>query len=473
MMEFKGPQGRQWYVTLVAVGGLMLMLLLAGVVGLLLNERVDRITRQAFLYDVELLDDSDDLLAAILEVRHYHRNIAFTGYSEDQAAGLDDAYLTLLGETEELEGLRVPEDSPQPEQIRAMAEKYHDNVRPALDLADTNPEAFEEVSDRELARLEEMRRAAEEIEEEGEERSESALESVERATSTTRLVLLVTIGGLLLVGAMLAYAAVHVVTEMRRSYARQKEAARAAERASRAKTDFVADVSHELRTPLTVLKGNAELGLALEEDCSHGEILEAIVEESENMTSMVEDLLFLTRSDSASLPLEMEPIGVEQFLAGVADRARVFLEQRGVTFRTEIRGDGEVNVDRRRAEQAIMVFVDNAAKFGSPEELVTLSSATERGELRVTVKNRGPTIPEESLPYVFERFYRVDKSRERKRGGTGLGLAIAKTIVQAHGGRVEARSGEREGTRMSLYLPLVAASLSSGGYEKSADGSTG
>ncbi len=87
---------------------------------------------------------------------------------------------------------------------------------------------------------------------------------------------------------------------------------------------------------------------------------------------------------------------------------------------------------------------------------MTLSSVTERGGLRVTVEDRGPGIPEESLPHVFERFYRVDKSRKRERGGTGLGLSIAKTIVEAHGGRVEAWSRPGEGTRMSLYLPLLA-----------------
>ncbi len=362
-MDIEGRRGRSWYVTLGAVGGLVFMLLVAGVVGLLLNERVARVAEQAFVYDVELADDSDDLRALILDVRHYHRNITFTGYSRDQVRGLENAYGLLLEETEELEGLRVPEDKPQPEEIRAMAQEYYGNIRPVLDTAEEDPKAFEEISDRELVRLEEMRRAAEEIEEVGEDRSEIAFQSVRGATSTTRLVLLVAIGGLLLVGAMLAYAAVRVATEMRSSYAKQKEAARVADRASEAKTDFIADVSHELRTPLTVLRGNAELGLAMREECSHGEILHAMVDESKHMTAMVEDLLLLARSDSAELPMQTEPICAEMLLWGVADRARVFIEERGAHLETDIEGEGEVDVDRRRAEQAIMVLVDNAATF--------------------------------------------------------------------------------------------------------------
>lgn len=453
-MRPKSLQARSWYVIVATVGGLLTAILLAGVIGLLLNQRVDDVTRQAFEYDVELADDADDLRAGILELRHYHRNIAFTGASRSQVAELDEAYEVVLEETGELEDLGVPEGVPNPEDIRARAEEYYSDFRPAVDLAEGDPDTFTDASDLGLQRLEEMQSAAEEIEDLGEERSEAALQTVDSATSTARLVLLGAVGGLLLAGAVLAYLAVRFVGELRRSYARQREATEVAEKASQVKTDFIADVSHELRTPLTVLRGNAELGLALEEDCSHGEILDEIVKESKKMSSMVEDLLFLARSDSATLPLEKEFIPVEPFLEEVVGRSKMLVQERGASFEAELSGIGEIEADPERVEQAVLVFVDNASKFSPKGEPVTLSAATENGELRISVEDRGPGIPEKDLPHIFDRFYRVDKSRERKRGGTGLGLSIAKTIVESHGGHAEVESRVGGGTRMSVYLPL-------------------
>jgi histidine kinase len=100
--------------------------------------------------------------------------------------------------------------------------------------------------------------------------------------------------------------------------------------------------------------------------------------------------------------------------------------------------------------------VDNAAKYSPDGGRVTLSAITESGELLIRVEDRGPGIPDEHLPHIFERFYRVDKARTRKQGGAGLGLSIAQTIAQAHGGRIEVESHVGEGTKMSLHLPLAA-----------------
>jgi signal transduction histidine kinase len=210
-----------------------------------------------------------------------------------------------LNELEDL-GVREP-DAPQPEELRRIAEEYYADFRPAIDLYETDRAAFTEASDRGLFRIGEMGQAGEQLDELGEERWEESLASVDEATATASVVLLAVIGGLLLVGVTLAYAAVRVVNELRRLYADQQAAAKQLAEASKAKTDFLADASHELRTPLTVLRGNAEVGLAIDGSGDHKEILEDIVKESGRMTRMVEDLLFLARSDSASLPLEMSP----------------------------------------------------------------------------------------------------------------------------------------------------------------------
>jgi signal transduction histidine kinase len=455
-MRSKGLQATSsWYVIAASVGGLLAAILLAGVIGLLLNQRIESVTEQALEYDMEVEDEGDDLRVAVLEVRHYHRNLMFTGTSQGQIAEFEDAYAVLLEEINELEDLGIPEDKPQPGEIRTLAKEYYADFRPAVDRAENDRDAFVDAADRGLLRLEQMNEDAEELDDLGEDLSEDSLGKVDRTAATARLVLLGSVGALLLAGATLAYLTVRFFGELRRSYARQQEATEAAEKASQLKTNFIADVSHELRTPLTVLRGNAELGLAFEEDCSHGEVLDEIVKESKKMSSMVDDLLFLARSDADALPLKRKRIPITPFLKEVAGRSKILVEKRGARFEAKLSGRGEIVADAERLEQAVLVLVDNASKFSPKGETVTLSAAAERGELRVSVEDRGPGIPEEVLPHVFERFYRVDKSRERKRGGAGLGLSIAKTIVESHGGRVGAESHPGEGTRMSLYLPLV------------------
>ena len=442
---------RPWRITIAAVVGLLVAILVAGVVGFMLNRNVEQVTDEALRYDVDLEDEGDDLRAAVLDLRHYHRNIHFGGLSRTQVENFEDAYTRLNEEISELEDLGVRDpNAPQPEEIRRMADEYYANFRPAIDLYEEDPEAFFEASDQGMALIDKMNQAGEELDELGERLAEASLSEVDRATRTARVVLLGVIGGLLLVGAALAYAAVRVMSELRAASEQLAEA-------SRTKTAFLADVSHELRTPLTVLQGNAEVGRALDPDWTHKEILDEIVRESGKMTHMVEDLLFLARSDSAALPLEIEMVPVESFLAEIAGRAEALTRERGAALETTLlSGEGEVRIDQRRMEQVVLILVDNAAKYGPQGSRVRLTSTTKAAELRLTVADEGPGIPEEELPRIFERFYRVDKARSRKLGGAGLGLPIAKAIVEMHGGRIEAESRVGEGTRMSIYLPLVS-----------------
>lgn len=223
--------------------------------------------------------------------------------------------------------------------------------------------------------------------------------------------------------------------------------------AARAKTNLLADVSHELRTPLTVIRGNADIGLELQRGCAHDEILEEILREASTMSRMVEDLLFLARSDAAPPMFRLEPVSTQSFLAALASRAALLSQERGAVLETALSGTGQLRIDPMRAEQAVLALVDNAARYSPAGEKVTLTSAIAGGELRIEVADRGPGIPAGDLPRVFDRFYRVEGSQEQN--GTGLGLSIATTIAEAHGGRISAESRLGEGTRMSLYLPLL------------------
>jgi len=222
--------------------------------------------------------------------------------------------------------------------------------------------------------------------------------------------------------------------------------------AARAKAEFLAEVSHELRTPLTVIRGNAEIGLELGRGCEHEELLREIVRESSTMSRMVEDLLFLARSESAAPLFRMEPVETGVLVRGLARRARALAAEHGATLDTTLAESGLVRVDPARVEQAVLALVDNAIKYGPEGQRITLRSSTHEGELRVEVGDRGPGMPETELPHVFERFYRLDGVEEP---GSGLGLSIAQTIAEAHGGRIEADSKPGAGTRMTLVLPLL------------------
>ncbi len=233
----------------------------------------------------------------------------------------------------------------------------------------------------------------------------------------------------------------------------RKRVEEALAREVRAKSEFLADVSHELRTPLTVIRGNAEVGLQLGQGWAHADLLGEIVEESGMMSRMVEDLLFLARSESDSFPLDLETVPVAQILSGLGRRAEALAREHGASLKTALGSEGSLRCDPERIEQAVLVLVDNAVKYGPPGEPVTLSSSTRRGELLIEVVDRGPGIPADDLSRVFERYYRGEGSAREP--GSGLGLPIAQAIVRAHGGRIEVESRVGEGTRMLLCLPLI------------------
>src|ERR671917_815678 len=216
MSWFKGIREQPWKITIAAVGGLLVAILIAGIVGFLLNRNVERVTNEALRYDVQLEDEGDDLRAAVLDLRHYHRNIYFGGPSRGGIEDFEEAYAQLEEEIRELEdiGVRDP-DAPQPDEIRRMAQEYYEDFRSAVDLYEEDRAAFEQASDRGLVRIDEMAQAGEELDELGEQLSEESLGEVDRATTTARVVLLAVIFGLLLVGAGLAYVTVRVVNELR------------------------------------------------------------------------------------------------------------------------------------------------------------------------------------------------------------------------------------------------------------------
>ncbi len=209
--------------------------------------------------------------------------------------------------------------------------------------------------------------------------------------------------------------------------------------------------------PLTVLRANAEVALTLERDCVHQDLLEEIAKEAEHMTHLLEDLLFLARSDAGAVPLDQELVNIRAFLTELAERSSVLARGYSTTVQMELAGEGFVRIDRERIAQAVLILVDNAAKHSQAGKTIILRSTLKGSEVVIEVADEGVGIPERDLSLVFERFYRVDKARTRIQGGVGLGLAIAKSIVIAHGGRIEVESVLHKGTKMRYYLPLATA----------------
>jgi len=222
----------------------------------------------------------------------------------------------------------------------------------------------------------------------------------------------------------------------------------------RSQQRFVADVSHELRTPLTAIQGNLDLLRigAIDNPEDRHAALAALESEVARLSRMVNDLLFLARSDTATRTSH-QPVELDTLLLDVFRQAQILGEDVSLSLGHEDQALVTGNPDRLR--QVLLNLVDNALKYTPKGGQVTLSLFRDKGWARVVIEDTGIGIPEEAIPHLFERFYRVDKGRSRLRGGSGLGLAIAKEIAEAHRGRIEVESEEGKGSRFTLWLPAI------------------
>jgi two-component system sensor histidine kinase MprB len=217
----------------------------------------------------------------------------------------------------------------------------------------------------------------------------------------------------------------------------------ALQESTRAQRQLVADASHELRTPLTSLRTNIEV-LASERSLPPGErqrLLGDVVEELGEMTSLIAELIALARAEQQ--PVEPEDVRLDLVAADSVERVR--RTRPGVSFKTDLE-ESLVNGDRQTIERAVANLIDNAAKWSPEGGEVEVGV---RGSL-VTVRDHGPGIDDEDLPYIFDRFYRARSARGMP--GSGLGLAIVRQVAEAHGGEVKAERAEGGGTVMSLRL---------------------
>ena len=233
-------------------------------------------------------------------------------------------------------------------------------------------------------------------------------------------------------------------------------ALRPVEKAWKQQRQFVADASHELKTPLTVILANTGIVLAHPSDTveSQSKWLSYTQEEARQMKGLVEDLLFLAKSDSARLPTHPTQVDLSQLVQGCLLPFEPVAFEAGVALESHIDPELTLTGDEGQLRRLVRILLDNAVKYaGPPNPEVRITLTRQQDKLRLSVHNTGAPIPAEHLPHLFERFYRADAARDRAQGGYGLGLAIARSITETHRGRISVTSTPDSGTTFTVLLP--------------------
>lgn len=226
------------------------------------------------------------------------------------------------------------------------------------------------------------------------------------------------------------------------------------------RVQFLADISHELRTPLTVLRGEAEVTLRARNAAAadYRETLARIVAQAADMGRLVDDLLFLARSETDTVRFDRANLDIVPLVAEAAREAEALGRPKGVMVSLDAPGSPViVEGDRQRLKQTLAIVLDNAVKYSDRDGVVAIALAADGAEAEIVVRNCGVGVAPEDLPYVFERFYRGrEHDPERSAGGSGLGLAIAKRIVDKHRGTI-ALASDGPCTEVRVRLPLAGS----------------
>jgi len=223
--------------------------------------------------------------------------------------------------------------------------------------------------------------------------------------------------------------------------------------------EFVANVSHELRTPLTTIKSYTETLLdgAMEEKELSRQFMSVINNEADRMTRLVNNLLELSRLDNRETRWDLKPMDPVTILNEVITKMKVNIQRKGQILEVNMpQKSPEVFVDKDKIEQVFQNILSNANKYTPKGGKIFINLGYTDKMVNITFIDTGIGIPKEDLPRIFERFYRVDKTRSREMGGTGLGLSIAQEIIRAHDGEIQIDSEPGQGTCVTISIPAIS-----------------
>ena len=220
--------------------------------------------------------------------------------------------------------------------------------------------------------------------------------------------------------------------------------------------EFIADVSHELKTPIFAAQGYVLTLLdgAMDDEKVRHRFLKKAAKSLNGLDALVQDLLTLSQIESGVISMHYEIFDLQSLVMDVFEQLERKAEKKTIQLRLEKTFDEGVyvNADYNRITQVLINLISNAVKYGNFNGWVAVALTETKKKIKVEIKDNGPGIPKEHIDRIFERFYRVDKSRSKKQGGTGLGLAIAKHIIEGHNSKITIKSEINEGTVFTFHL---------------------
>lgn len=223
------------------------------------------------------------------------------------------------------------------------------------------------------------------------------------------------------------------------------------------RSEFLANISHELRTPMTYLEGYAKVlkENLYETDEEKRRYLDIIYTETRRLTHLIQDLFELSKMEEGKVSFNFEWVDLVEVIENVANKTEIRAKEKGLGIEVDLLKDPPmIFADGLRMEQIIFNLMDNAIRYTEKGKVLLQLKRTDTDEMMVIVEDTGVGIPENELRYIFERFYRVEKSRSREFGGTGLGLAIVQRLVELQGGTIDVKSEIGRGTRFVLHFPI-------------------
>ncbi len=223
----------------------------------------------------------------------------------------------------------------------------------------------------------------------------------------------------------------------------------------RARTDFTSNVSHELKTPLTAIKGVVETLLdgALEDAPRRREFIEKIYNNCQRLNMLINDILELSKIESRRVRLNPEPVEFYKLVDSIIITYSTRIKSENLQVHNFIPDSLVINIDKEKLLSVISNLLDNAIKFNNPAGWIKVEYSETSAEHKIKVSDSGIGIPEQDMPRIFERFYRVDKARANNIGGTGLGLAIVKHTLELLNGTIEVKSQVNTGSQFIIHLP--------------------